>query len=170
MTISERSIILMGGKPGSGKTNLSRRLQTALDNPLDKPRRSVEHVSIGEFARQQLILGKQATRSACQTAIIDHLSGPDKLQPFDEDIARGIVYEQLLRSDAEIVLLDGYPRYFPQVDGVFELAARSDFYVKGAIITHVEENEAVRRMMKRTDDRVTSEAEAYQRLAQHEQS
>ncbi|MDB5165890.1 MAG: adenylate kinase [Candidatus Saccharibacteria bacterium] len=166
--MSERSLVAITGAGGSGKTNLSRRLQVALDRSDDFPPYRVDHISIGEYVREQAqhVLGRGVLASDFRQAIINHMNAsPHK--PLDPPVIVGILSEALLRSEADTILLDGFPRFGNQVEQLYETSIREGLYVRAAVITHVNDDEAVRRMLKRGGERDISEASARRRLQMH---
>ncbi|MDB5177936.1 MAG: adenylate kinase [Candidatus Saccharibacteria bacterium] len=158
--MSERSLVAITGVGGSGKTNLARGLHRALD----QPDFTVDHISMGEYVREQAeqILGRGTVASHFRQTIINHLNSTP-LEPFDPDIALGIAAECLQESTAQLILLDGFPRFRGQVEQLFELSIRDDVYTRGAIITYVNEEEAVERMTKRKEERTITNEAAYRR-------
>lgn len=164
--MSERVLIAFTGTGGSGKTNLAGRLRNALDRSLEAPKFIVDHVSIGEYVRAQAqqTLARGAFASNYRTAIIDHLNGNEAHKHFDPEIVSGLVHECINQSNGDVLLLDGYPRYKDQLESLYEIGVREDFYTRGAIVTHVNEEEAIRRMTKRTGERHTNKKAARVRL------
>lgn len=165
--MSERSLITVTGAGGSGKTNLSRRLQIALDRSEDLHPYTIDHVSIGEYVREQAeqVIGHEVILSCFRQDIIDHLNTAP-LQPMKEDLIVGILTEIILRSDADTLLLDGYPRYGHQVEQLYETSIEAGAFTHAAIITHVSDEEAVRRMLKRDGERTIDKEAALERLRQ----
>lgn len=164
--MSERILIAFTGSGGSGKTNLAGRLSTALDRSLEIPKFTVDHVSIGEYVREQAqqTLGRNAIVSNYRSEIIDHLNGNGVHKAFNPDVMDGLLFECISQSHGDVLLLDGYPRYKDQLETLYEIGIREDFYTRGAVITHVAEREAIRRLTKRTGDRHTNEKTARARL------
>lgn len=164
--MSERILIAFTGSGGSGKTNLAGRLSTALDRSLETPKFTVDHVSIGEYIREQAqqTLGRNAIASNYRSEIIDHLNGDGAYKAFNPDVMDGLLFECISKSHGDVLLLDGYPRYKDQLETLYEIGVREDFYTRGAVITHVDEREAIRRLTKRTGDRHTNEKAARARL------
>lgn len=163
--MSERSLIAVTGAGGSGKTNLSRRLRDELDRSDDINPYAVDHISIGEYVRDQAkqILGRGVLVSSFREDIIDHLNN-SPFVPMEKELIMGILLESLLRSDADTVLVDGFPRFGDQVLQLYEVSITADIYTSAAIVTHVDDDEAVRRMLKREGSRIITEEDARKRL------
>ena len=156
----ERSLIAITGTGGSGKSNLARGLARGL-NQLDFP---VEHISIGEYVREQAqqTLARGVMASHYRQTIINHLNA-SPLKAFDPDVIMGVAAECMQPSSARLMLFDGFPRYRGQLEQLFELSIRDDVVTRGAIETYVNEEEAVRRMTKRDDERAISIEDAHRR-------
>lgn len=161
----ERSLIAVTGAGGSGKTNLSRRLRDELDRSDDINPYTVDHISIGEYVRDQAkqILGRGVLVSSFREDIIDHLNN-SPFVPMEKELIMGILLESLLRSDADTVLVDGLPRFGDQVVQLYEVSITADIYTSAAVVTHVDDDEAVRRMLKREGSRIITEEDARKRL------
>lgn len=138
----ERSIILVDGVPGGGKSTLSKNIVKQL-----QPDYLVEHISIGNTIRA---IGKGAIASVYAQRVALHLNSINATQLIDDDVMFGITHEALERSDAaELVLLDGYPRRISQVDDMFTLAEAVDRTVAGRLVVDTPDHIAVSRMLKR---------------------
>ena len=139
----ERDIILLGGKPGSGKSRLGRELAAELE-----PGISAEHLSLGEQVRA---IGRGAL-SSYSREVIAHLDSPHPEKPLPDELAYGLVSEALVRADeAHLILLDGYPRYASQIESVYELAIKDERWLDGMIITDTNDEIALARMLKRNE-------------------
>jgi len=163
--MSERSLIAVTGAGGSGKTNLSRRLRDELDRSGEVNPFTVDHISIGEYIRDQAkqALGRGVLVSSFREDIIDHMNN-SPFVPMNKELIVGILVESLLRSDADAVLLDGFPRFGEQVEELYEASAMVDIYTRAAVITYVDDDEAVRRMLKREGSRIITKEDARERL------
>lgn len=161
--MSEREIIAITGTGGSGKTNLARGLKKGLSSDW-----SLEHISFGEYVRQQAgqILPRNVARSAFRSTIIDHLNGNNFYQPFDEPTTHGILHEILDQARSSVLLLDGYPRYTGQLSQLQESAIRTEANLSGVVVTYVNDEEAIRRIRKREDERSISAYDAQKRIHQ----
>jgi adenylate kinase family enzyme len=160
--MTERSLVLMGGAPGSGTT----RLGLSLERQLQQDGISINHISTGDHVRR---IGTGAIHSAMTADIIDHLVTHPQFDPIDDDVIRDLVHESLGRYEtSDVVLLDGYPRYPAQVEAAEELAYIHDRTIKGMLLTDVDPEAALIRMIKRgqkyRDRAITLEA-AIDRLA-----
>lgn len=136
-----RNIILLGGKPGSGKSRLGRDMaeQLALDS-------SVEHLSLGERVRA---IGRGAI-SRYRYDVTAHLNSDYPEEPLHSELIYGVVSEYLMQaSNADLILLDGYPRYLNQIESTYELAIKDGRQLSGMIVTDTSDENAMIRMMKR---------------------
>lgn len=160
MRTNERSLVAITGTGGSGKSKLAGGLMRGLT----QPGFPVEHVSIGEYVREQAqqVLARGVLASHYRQTIIDHLNS-SPLEPFDPDIAMGIAAECLQLTSARLILFDGFPRFRGQLDQLFELSIRDDIVTRGIIETYVNEEEAVKRMVKRNNERSISAEDAHRR-------
>jgi adenylate kinase family enzyme len=142
-TMTERSLILMGGAPGSGTT----RLGHSLEQQLRFDAVSIDHLSVGDSVRR---IGAGTIHSAMTAEIINHLLTGHINDPIDDVVMQRIVDESLESSSGtEVILLDGYPRYPAQVDSVKELAMRHERTIRGMLLTNVPSETALTRMIKR---------------------
>ncbi len=162
----EREMIAITGTGGSGKSNLAKALVDEFSSAFP-----VEHLSFGDYVRQQKErrLPREIARSAFRTTIIDHLheSNPNRFNPFDEPIALGILNEMLARSNASLILVDGYPRYGGQLSQLHELSIRNDINLKAIILARINLETATERIMKRKDDReIKDPRDAHNRIDQ----
>jgi adenylate kinase len=143
--MNERSIILLNGKPGSGKSTLGE----SLAHHLTSPDTAAEHVSLGNQVRA-IYSGQRSSYYA--NTIRRHLESDDPHAPLDRSIAFGVILEALQRPNvdaADLIFLDGYPRSRDQVEGVIELASGGDYDIRGLLQTEVGTEIAYRRLMKR---------------------
>jgi|GEM_PF-1276191 len=163
--MSERSLIAVTGAGGSGKTNLSRRLRDELDRSGEVNPYAVDHISIGEYIRDQAkqALGRGVLVSGFREDIIDHMNN-SPFVPMEKELIVGILVESLLRSDADAILLDGFPRFGEQVEQLYEASAVVEIYTRAAVITEVNDDEAIRRMLKRDGSRIITKEDARERL------
>lgn len=158
----EKSLILIDGPPGSGSTRLSR--STA--ETLRKEGLSIEHISTGDRLRA---IGRGMLDSAYREDVIDHFYNSGATVPLDEEIMFGVIDEALEQmKHAQIIELDGYPRYEPQVDNIGQLADIHDRDIKGMLFTIADWQTSLDRMIKRGQkkpERAITQEEAINRLA-----
>ena len=135
-------IILIGGSECSGRSRLAKSLVDELYTQM-----SIEHLAVGDIIRS---IGRGALASFASIEVSQHLRGPDAATPIDDDIMYTIVSEALTRySSADVILLDGYPRFVSQIDHLDDIAILDDRTIAGMIVTQTSEDEAVMRMLKR---------------------
>jgi len=155
----EKNIILLAGKPGSGKSLLGRELSRDLS-----PIVSVEHLSVGDHIRA---IGRGAL-SAYHNDVLDHLNTFGQTQPLDHAVMSAIVTERLEHAaDAQLVLLDGFPRYLEQVKHLYNIAEVTKRSIKGMVVTHIDDEIAINRLLKRHEshpERQTDPASAQARI------
>jgi adenylate kinase family enzyme len=162
--VSERNIILIGGKPGSGKS----RLGSNLAEYLRRDHISIEHLSIGDRIRQ---IGSRAVSSVHQEYIIDHLNSSKPHMLMESEVVYDIAYaysDEHIETD--ILLVDGYPRTKDQVENVFDLAGFQTRIIKGMLHTVANDTVAMERLLKRTDKRTIDMTTAYERIQSHKKT
>lgn len=143
--MNERSIILLNGKPGSGKSTLGRGLAESFTSDDIAAR----HVSVGDQVRAIYHGGRH---SYYTNTIRRHLESDDPHAPLDSSITYGVVLEALQHPDidaADIIFLDGYPRSRDQVEGAIELASGGDYEIRGLLQTEVDTKIARERLLTR---------------------
>lgn len=162
--MSERSVVLMGGAPGSGSTRLGK----SLEGYLHSIGVSAEHTSVGDRIRR---IGAGMIRSACTAEVIAHLNSRPINTPIDDGIMLQVVEEIFSASkESSIILLDGYPRYEPQIDQVEEVAESAKRSIRGMLATVADAETCLARMVKRGQkkpERTLTLEEAVDRLAAH---
>lgn len=158
----EKSLILVDGPPGSGSTRLSK----SMKERLTEEGVSVEHISTGDRLRA---IGRGTIDSVFREDIIEHFYNSGATVPLDEELMFGIVDEALEQTQhAQIILLDGYPRYEPQVDNIKQLADMHGRIIKGMLFTIADWQTSLDRMLKRGrkhPERAIDTEEAINRLA-----
>ncbi len=136
----ERDIILIGGKPGSGKSRLSREIALELGKTDGC---SAEHISIGDHIRK---IGTGAIRSAYGKLIEEHLTEtPHEL--IDDEIICEILAGRIARSgNTDLLLIDGMPRRKSQIDVISTIADQEKRTIRGLIVTHTSDEIAQLRL------------------------
>lgn len=139
----EKSLIMLIGASGTGKTTLGRSATKELQKEM-----SVEHISTGNLVRY---IGSGAVASAFRQEILTHLLGDNPNERLDDDIIKGIISEAIWDSSADLILLDGAPRTPHQVDDISELAVKDQRKIAGALLTFVASREQnIARLLKRS--------------------
>ena len=140
--MNERSIILIGGKPGAGKTTLAGNIVRAYDHA-----DSVATFSLGQEVRD-IYDGEVA--SSHRQAIRRHLESDDPYTLLPDAVAFDIAAHALRRTrEASLVLIDGFPRRYSQVSDLHTLSAAHDYTVRGMIEVGVDDDLAVARQLMR---------------------
>lgn len=162
----DRNIVLVGGIPGSGKSRLCRSVVSE-----QYYEQSIDHVPVGEIIRT---IGRGTLRSIYREEIQRHLNSPTPYTPIDREIMYNVMSEALTQhDDADLLLIDNYPRYIDQVEDMYELAMLDDRNVRGLILTDVSDKIAIARMLHRRPSdnrRAMTELEAMERIAYHKQT
>lgn len=158
----EKSLILIDGPPGSGSTRLSR----SMKERLLEEKVSIEHISTGDRLRA---IGKEALDSAYTQAVVDHFNNSGPNVAMDDSLMFAIVDEAFIQyQKKQIVILNGFPRYGPQVDDLIALSDIHDRAIRGAIITQADWQVNLDRMLSRGlkhSDRQIDRDTAIDRLA-----
>lgn len=151
--MSERTLTLIGGGPGTGKSRLGRELER-------QNIRHIEHISMGNLVRG---IASRAISSCLEAPVIAHLNA-HPARPLDSELAYDLAYEAFERTDMQThILLDGFPRYPDQVEQTYELAGVTQRRLTGMIETTASDSVALRRLIGRDDRTITIE-EAQRRL------
>lgn len=159
--MSERSIVLISGKPGSGKTTLANNLVAAYSHSPD-----VAAISLGQEVRD-VYTGDVA--SPYLETVRHHLDSPAPHTLLDDETVYGIALGALQRHrHTSLVFLDGFPRRLSQVDDLHTLAVTHSFSVRGMIETVVDDELAIVRQLKRRrphDPTTLTDTQAADRVA-----
>lgn len=172
----ERSMIIIGGELRAGRSTLTRNIAENLQQE-----HNTQYISFGDTVRA---IGRQATlpddihdvytTSYYSMIVKDHLESKDAHNMLDDDIARGIMDEELTRTDeADLLIVDGYPKNETQAQHLIDLAINDDRKVAGLLIATITEEEALARMLKRGRGDTPStygDKIALERLRQHSQA
>ena len=165
----ERSMIIVGGAIRTGRSTLAKSVAENLQQTYE-----TRYISFGETVRA---IGKQALiRGSIEDEHIDsfyadtikkHLEGGRATELLDDEVAWGVMSEALTRTDdAELVIVDGYPKTKTQADDLLSLAINDDRRVSGLLIATVDENEALARMLKRGRNNISWSYDAHTALEQ----
>lgn len=154
--MSERHLIFMAGMPGSGKSRLGEAMVGTLRDYMP-----IEHVSMGDHIRG---VSEGRTDSLYGADIQEHVQTHGSFAPMDDQLIQQITREVLRQHEhTQTLLLDGYPRYDSQVQGLKDLALFEDWliprdnpwHVVGGIITEVDREVALGRMLRRSERPIT---------------
>ena len=108
-------LILVGGKPFSGKSTISRAYsQTEID-------RVVKHLSMGDRLRA---IGKGEIPSQFSDILCQSEKQLKAHSPVSKEIPIGVFEEFLEEEPADLVILDAYPRYQNRLDDFKESIQR----------------------------------------------
>lgn len=165
----ERSLITIGGRRGSGRSTLGRNTAESLQDE----GHSVVYVSFGDTVRT-IARSNDPLDSFYTDVVRDHLNGPNATNPLDDDITYGIMNEILTRTDdADLVIIDGNPKNKTQAENLIELTTEDERHLAGLLITTIDEETALQRLLKRgrrgmnpyVDEKTTLD-----RIHEHDQS
>lgn len=164
--MEERSIILIGGEPSSGKSTLGESLAHAYHVEIEQQRRQTldlvshsvfeqlldthsapyaSHVSLGQYIRD--VYAKK-TDSYYYSTVKKHLESDDPYDLLDDLVAYGLTLEAFLHhNDSGLIFLDGHPRRASQVDDIAMMAGDLGYKLRGMIVTETQDAKA--RCLKR---------------------
>lgn len=164
--MSERSIVLITGKPGSGKTTLVNELVTSYGHSPE-----VAAISIGQEVRD---IYTGTLPSPRYEDVRRHLTSYDPYAPLSDHIIYDIAVGALQRTrHTSLIFLEGFPRRLSQVDDLHTLTASHNLAVRGIIETTVDDKLAIARQLdQRPSDKpaTLSREQAIARVAQYRMS
>lgn len=160
----EKSLILIDGPHGSGSTRVSR----ATAETLKRADVSIEHISTGDRIRA---IGRGALASAYTQDILDHYAAFDTTVPIENSLMANLIDESFQEhAQAQLLILDGYPRYESQADDIVRLAEAHQRIIRGMIVTQADWETCIARMIQRGQkhpERALTREQAVDRLAIH---
>ena len=95
-----KKLILVAGRPGSGKTTAAKTVSSTLSNSY--------YFSIGSELRA---IGLEGRPSALSSEITQYGYELRNHLPLPAHLAHHVLEECILRSSAELIIIDGYPQY-----------------------------------------------------------
>jgi adenylate kinase family enzyme len=147
MTKLTKELILITGKPGSGKSRLGQ--------VLSKTSADIEHFSLGDKVRK-IAIGTIA--SDYQVTVSEHLESRDSIELLDEPIPTAVVLDQLkLLENIPLVLVDGYPRSLQQIDNIISIANKMKRDITGLIHLDTDDVTSIGRLINRRTRLITEE-------------
>jgi adenylate kinase len=129
--------LLMLGAPGSGKGTQAKRLAAHF---------GVAHLATGDLLRAEVAAGSELGMQVRDVMAKGDLVGDDIIEPLMHD-------HLLAASQAGGYVLDGFPRTIHQATAAYEFASEAGATVHAVIYLHVPEDELLRRMLARGEDR-----------------
>ncbi len=112
-------IMLLAGKPASGKTTISRMLIEAAARG-EFQGVTVTHISAGDRLRD---IGQGNTQSLYADEVASYTVKLKHAQPLPHSLVAQVIQEAVLESEETLVLLDGYPRFDEQLND-YQMLAR----------------------------------------------
>lgn len=159
-------IVLLGGRPGSGKSSLARAIQTELNTTTPN---TAEHLSIGDHLRA---IGRGAIQSIHAERILGNSSELQASKRLPAEIVRDVVQEYVeIRKNTPYILVDGYPRYEDEVDPFIEITEHAGAEIHGLFHLELPYEIAKNRILgrgRRESERQVDEEFADWRLNQHD--
>ena len=134
-------IIVVGGKPYSGKSSVSSALVE-----LDKSGRA-RHLSIGAQLRA-ISAGEVASKYSAELA--DSAETLKNHKPVNKDVSLGVFREFIESEPADIIILDGFPRYPDRMDGFNEAIEEIGAKIIAVVLIDVEDSLVHKRSSSRT--------------------
>lgn len=138
-----KSIVLVHGKPGLGKTTLAR----SVVNALRQGGVAAEHFSIGERLRA-ISSGEVVSQFSMQLAS-QHDTLYRHAHVTDPAIIHGVVGEYLQQTAANVVVIDGHPRYMETAKDYSQATSSLGWRTAGVIVLNGDDNLAGERMKER---------------------
>jgi adenylate kinase family enzyme len=165
---AEKEIILLAGRPDSGKSTLARSLVNSFNESIGQG--AAEHLSIGDHLR---LLGRGVIHSAYAADIEAHANVLNQSQRLPAEIVRNVVREYLVARDTSTryVFVDGYPRYHDEVEPFIEVAEQASSSVASLLHLGLPYDIAKDRMIargRREHEREVDDEFAAWRLSQHD--
>ncbi len=156
-------IIVVHGKPGSGKSTQSKRLADLSTSEL-----KIAHVSAGESIRA-IRTGEVESKYRP-----DQINHPDMQEAEKHRVVNDIMFEFINRESAEaVVLVDGYPRYEGGVQPFLDALEEGNHELLGCINMEIDLQTCISRLTERgnrSGERITVTHENIARRYQEHES
>ncbi len=125
-------LIILLGKPGSGKTSLGRSFVRDYRSRL---------ITVGE------LLNREAEANSPRAERIRRRIAAGELVPTG--MVREVIRDELLQTPEKLVLLDGFPRAIDQLEALSELRRQLKAQIGAYIVLDLDREEAFRRLIAR---------------------
>lgn len=138
-----KQLVLVQSKPGLGKTTLAK----SVVEQLNQQGVSAVHFSLGERLRaisDDEVQSKFSGQMAYFKDVLAHHGTID-----DPNLIHGIVLEAIEELQADIVVIDGYPRYTRLVDGFSDMVEKGEVKLITMVVIDGSDNFAKERMGNR---------------------
>jgi adenylate kinase family enzyme len=152
-----KKLFLVAGKPGSGKSTVSRLAAAQLGEAY--------HFSMGDEIRARALHGKPSRFSEQLKTCVDAIKAA---LPIPHELVTGMFEECIADSPTDTIIVDGYPQYPDRLPAFDETNARVDAEVQAVCIIDVSDSVARTRLLNREGrfaDVAEDEAYVAKRLA-----
>lgn len=159
-----KQLVLIQSKPGLGKTTLAK----SVVEQLKQSGVNALHFSLGERLRAISDEEVQSYFSGQMAYFKDVLAHHGTID--DPELIHGIVLEAIEELPADVVVIDGYPRYMRLVDGFSGMVNRGDIKLVTFVVIDGSDSFAKERMMNRGRKLFGVTEDMEERLATHRNS
>ena len=124
-----RKLLVILGMPGSGKDTQIESLQK---------RKKIEVIKVGDLVRE---------KAKSDPAVAEDLKKGDLA---DNSMVNELITEKIQKSSADAYIIsDGFPRNIEQARWLYDQFEKYDIDFEGAMLLKIEDNEALKRLLKR---------------------